>query len=78
MSILFSPITIKSITLKNRIVTSPMCMYSSEDGFATDWHLVHYGTRAMGGAGAVMLEASADEQTDGYPSAISAFIKMAT
>lgn len=59
MSILFSPINIKSITLKNRIVTSPMCMYSSEDGFATDWHLVHYGTRAMGGASAVMLEASA-------------------
>ncbi|MCL7989300.1 NADH:flavin oxidoreductase/NADH oxidase [Sphingobacterium sp. lm-10] len=59
MSKLFSPITIKSITLKNRIVTSPMCMYSAEDGFATDWHLVHYGTRAMGGAGTVMLEASA-------------------
>ncbi len=59
MSKLFSPLVVKSVTLKNRIVTSPMCMYSSEDGFATDWHLVHYGTRAMGGAGTVMLEASA-------------------
>lgn len=51
--------TIKSITFRNRIFTSPMCMYSSVDGFATDWHLVHYGSRAIGGAGAVMLEATA-------------------
>lgn len=59
MSKLFSPITLKSINFKNRIVMSPMCMYSCEDGFATDWHFVHYGTRAMGGAGTVILEASA-------------------
>lgn len=45
--------------LKNRIVMSPMCMYSSEDGFATDWHLVHYGSRAAGGVGMVMVEATA-------------------
>lgn len=59
MSKLFSPVTFKSVTLKNRIVMSPMCMYSSIDGFATDWHLVHYGSRAIGGAGTVMIEASA-------------------
>src|SRR5690606_1127875 len=59
MSILFSPYTCKSITLKNRIVVSPMCQYSSEDGFATDWHLVHLGSRAVGGAAAVIAEATA-------------------
>ena len=59
MSKLFSPISIKTINFKNRIVMSPMCMYSCEDGFATDWHFVHYGTRAMGGAAMVILEASA-------------------
>lgn len=59
MSKLFSPLTVKSVTFRNRIVTSPMCMYMAEGGFASDWHLVHYGTRAMGGAGVVMLEASA-------------------
>lgn len=59
MSILFSPYTCKSITFKNRIVVSPMCQYSSEDGFATDWHLVHLGSRAVGGAAAVIAEATA-------------------
>ena len=59
MSKLFSPLTVKSISFRNRIITSPMCMYSAVDGFATDWHLVHYGSRAMGGAGSVMLEATA-------------------
>jgi 2,4-dienoyl-CoA reductase-like NADH-dependent reductase (Old Yellow Enzyme family) len=59
MSKLFSPLTIKSVTFRNRIVTSPMCMYMAEDGFASNWHLVHYGSRAMGGAGTVMLEATA-------------------
>jgi len=59
MSILFSEQTIKSVKFKNRIITSPMCMYMAEDGFASDWHLVHYGSRAMGGAGAVMVEATA-------------------
>jgi 2,4-dienoyl-CoA reductase-like NADH-dependent reductase (Old Yellow Enzyme family) len=59
MSLLFSPLTIKSVTLKNRIVVSPMCQYSCEDGFANDWHLVHLGSRAVGGAALVMQEASA-------------------
>lgn len=59
MSKLFSPLTVKSVTFRNRIVTSPMCMYMANDGFANDWHLVHYGSRAMGGAGSVMLEATA-------------------
>ncbi|TRZ41256.1 NADH:flavin oxidoreductase/NADH oxidase [Robertkochia solimangrovi] len=59
MSKLFSQLSIKDITFKNRIVTSPMCMYSAENGYATDWHLVHYGTRAIGGAGTVLLEATA-------------------
>jgi len=59
MSILFSPLTIKSITFKNRIVVSPMCQYSSEDGFASDWHLVHLGSRAIGGAALIIQEATA-------------------
>src|SRR3984957_15277640 len=56
---LFQPLTIKSVTLRNRIGVSPMCEYSSEDGVATDWHLVHLGSRAVGGAGLVMAEATA-------------------
>lgn len=56
---LFEPLTIKSVTLRNRIGVSPMCMYSSEDGVATDWHLVHLGARAAGGAGLVIAEATA-------------------
>jgi len=56
---LFSPITIKDITLKNRLAVSPMCQYSAEDGFASDWHLVHYGSRAAGGAGLIIQEATA-------------------
>lgn len=56
---LFDPYTIKSITMKNRIGVSPMCQYSSENGHASDWHLVHLGTRAAGGAGLVMMEATA-------------------
>ncbi|WP_276496388.1 NADPH dehydrogenase NamA [Pontibacter litorisediminis] len=59
MSILFSPLTIRSITFQNRIAVSPMCMYSSQDGFATDWHLVHLGSRAVGGAGLIIAEATA-------------------
>ncbi len=59
MSLLFSPLTIKAVTFRNRITISPMCQYSSEDGFATDWHLVHLGSRAVGGAGLVMQEATA-------------------
>ncbi len=59
MAHLFSPLIIRSIALKNRIVVSPMCEYSSVDGFATDWHLVHLGSRAVGGAGLVITEAAA-------------------
>ncbi|HEX2607476.1 MAG TPA: NADPH dehydrogenase NamA [Flavisolibacter sp.] len=59
MAKLFEPLKIRSIKLRNRIVVSPMCMYSSEDGFANDWHLVHLGTRATGGAGLVFTEATA-------------------
>ena len=59
MSFLFSPLTIKSITLRNRIVVSPMCQYSSVDGFANDWHLVHLGSRAVGGAALIIQEATA-------------------
>ena len=55
---LFSPLSIKSITLKNRIVISPMCQYSAKDGFANDWHLVHLGSRAAGGAGLIIQEAT--------------------
>jgi 2,4-dienoyl-CoA reductase-like NADH-dependent reductase (Old Yellow Enzyme family) len=56
---LFSPFTLKSVTLRNRIGVSPMCMYSAEDGLANDWHLVHLGARAAGGAGLVIIEATA-------------------
>ncbi len=51
--------TIRGVTLRNRIAVSPMCQYSSEDGFANDWHFVHLGTRAAGGAGLVIAEAAA-------------------
>lgn len=56
---LFSSLKIKDIELRNRIAISPMCEYSSEDGFATDWHLVHLGSRAVGGAGLIITEATA-------------------
>jgi 2,4-dienoyl-CoA reductase-like NADH-dependent reductase (Old Yellow Enzyme family) len=55
---LFSPLSIKNITLKNRIVISPMCQYSATDGFANDWHLVHLGSRASGGASLIIQEAT--------------------
>lgn len=56
---LFSPLTLRGITLPNRLSVSPMCEYSSVDGFANDWHLVHLGSRAVGGAGLVFTEATA-------------------
>ncbi|HEY3600817.1 MAG TPA: NADH:flavin oxidoreductase/NADH oxidase [Chthoniobacterales bacterium] len=56
---LFSPLQLRGITLRNRIVVSPMCQYSSDDGFANDWHLVHLGSRAVGGAALVFTEAAA-------------------
>ena len=59
MSQLFSPLTIRGVTSRNRIVISPMCQYSADDGIASDWHLVHAGKFAQGGAGIVFLEATA-------------------
>lgn len=59
MSHLFDPLTLKSITLRNRIAVSPMCQYASDDGVAGDWHLVHLGSRAIGGAALVIAEATA-------------------
>jgi 2,4-dienoyl-CoA reductase-like NADH-dependent reductase (Old Yellow Enzyme family) len=59
---LFSPLQMKEIKFRNRIFVSPMCQYSSEDGMPTDWHLVHLGSRAVGGAALVMVEATAVSQ----------------
>ncbi|MGA8004673.1 MAG: hypothetical protein WCA17_01095, partial [Burkholderiales bacterium] len=58
---LFTPIALRGVTLKNRIVISPMCQYSAVDGHADDWHLVHLGRFALGGAGMVFTEATAVE-----------------
>jgi len=59
MSQLFSPIKIRGLEFKNRIFVSPMCQYSARDGRPTDWHLVHYGSRAVGGAACLIMEATA-------------------
>lgn len=59
MSKLFSPVTLRSLTLRNRTVVAPMCQYSARDGFANDWHFVHLGRFALGGFGLVMFEATA-------------------
>lgn len=59
MNHLFTPLTIKELTLKNRVVVSPMQQYSSEEGFASDWHLVHLGSWAVGGAGLILTESAA-------------------
>jgi 2,4-dienoyl-CoA reductase-like NADH-dependent reductase (Old Yellow Enzyme family) len=56
---LFSPLTLRGLTLPNRIGMSPMCQYSAVDGFANDWHLVHLGARAQGGVGLILVEATA-------------------
>jgi 2,4-dienoyl-CoA reductase-like NADH-dependent reductase (Old Yellow Enzyme family) len=61
MAQLFDTLTVRGLTLRNRVGLSPMCEYSSENGYATDWHLVHLGARAAGGAGLVMTEAAAVE-----------------
>src|SRR3954467_6918811 len=55
---LFEPLPLRGVILRNRIGVSPMCMYSSDDGFANDWHLVHLGQFATGGAGMVITEAN--------------------
>lgn len=59
MAKLFAPLQLGNVALKNRIAVSPMCEYSSVDGFANDWHLVHLGSRAVGGAGLIICEATA-------------------
>ncbi|MGD9871992.1 MAG: NADH:flavin oxidoreductase/NADH oxidase, partial [Thauera sp.] len=59
MSALFSPFTLKEVRLRNRIAVSPMCQYSAEEGVANDWHTVHYASLARGGAGLVVVEATA-------------------
>src|SRR5260370_32694953 len=56
---LLSPLTIRGVSFRNRIAMSPMCQYSAQDGFANDWHLVHLGSRAVGGAALTMVEATA-------------------
>ena len=87
---LFAPVDYRDIHIRNRIIVSPMCQYSSEDGFSNDWHFVHLGSRAVGGAGIVFAEATAveargrisphdlgiyrDEHVDGL-SRITAFVK---
>ncbi len=58
-AVLFTPLTLRSLQLPNRVVVSPMCQYSAVDGCATDWHLMHLGELALGGAGMLMLEATA-------------------
>lgn len=59
MSKLFEPLSVRELHLRNRVFLSPMCQYSATDGFPTDWHFVHYGARAVGGVGLVMVEATA-------------------
>ena len=59
MAGLFDQLTIRDLTFNNRVFVSPMCQYSSENGYANDWHFAHLGTRAVGGAGLVLAEATA-------------------
>src|SRR5262245_52213607 len=59
MAALFEPLVLRGLELSNRILVSPMCEYSSTDGFANEWHVVHLGSRAVGGAGLVFTEATA-------------------
>lgn len=59
MAALFEPLTLRGLELSNRLIVSPMCEYSSTDGFANDWHVVHLGSRAVGGAGLIFTEATA-------------------
>jgi 2,4-dienoyl-CoA reductase-like NADH-dependent reductase (Old Yellow Enzyme family) len=61
MSALFSPITLRGVTLANRVIVSPMCQYSAQDGQASEWHMVHLGTLALSGAGMLCIEATAVE-----------------
>ncbi len=61
-ALLFEPITIRGLTLKNRIVVSPMCQYSAHEGFVNEWHFGHHATLAKGGAALVFVEATAIER----------------
>ena len=61
-NVLFSPMTVRGLTLKNRIVIAPMCQYSAQDGIVNDWHLTHLNQFAMGGAGLILMEATAVER----------------
>ena len=61
LPLLFLPITIKSVTARNRIVVPPLCQYSAQDGIANDWHLVHLGNHARGGVGTIFVEAAGVE-----------------
>jgi 2,4-dienoyl-CoA reductase-like NADH-dependent reductase (Old Yellow Enzyme family) len=90
MTTLFTPFRLRNMAFRNRIFVSPMCQYSSDDGLPTDWHLVHLGSRAVGGAALVMVEATAvspegrisprdsgiwsDKHADGFKR-ITAFVK---
>ena len=58
---LFQPIQLRSVTLPNRIVVAPMCMYSADDGSATDWHVMHLGNLSQSGAGLLIVEATGIE-----------------
>src|ERR1700691_5829600 len=59
MTHLFNPLAIRDVAFANRVVVSPMCQYSSTEGYANDWHFLHLGSRAVGGAGLVLTEAAA-------------------
>src|SRR2546421_10969689 len=65
--LLFQPLELRGVRLRNRIVISPMCQYSAQDGQVTDWHFVHLGKFAQGGAGAVFVEATAVERRGRIP-----------
>jgi len=67
---LFRPITFGSVTVRNRIMLSPMCQYSATDGLMNDWHFVHLASRAVGGAGIVCTEAVHTEPRQPYPMAV--------
>lgn len=70
---LFTPLQLRDVTARNRVIISPMCQYSAEDGVANDWHLVHLGKFAQGGAGIVMTEAVAVVPEGRITTAISVF-----
>ncbi len=59
MAKLFEPLTLRNLTLRNRLAVSPMCQYQAEDGFVTTYHTVHYGKLALGGFGLIIVEATA-------------------